>query len=481
MKNKVYTVIFLLGLMLLAAGEFSTGGVRHALRSQAVSYDRIKSSNSQKVDTAEINIEPNWLIGSEINVATTLQNERNPAVANCASGNFLVVYELNGDIWGQLLGGDGSLWGSSFVIYDGVNASYGPKVSCNYTADTFVVVWSYDYIGDNSDMDVLAQAVYGDYRGGASQLQGSRLFVSSDGVASEVYPSIACNYLDSSCLVVFQYSTTSENDIYARRLSSYGSGLSHDGDRFVVSNASGIIEFEPVIAWGEKQDEYMVAWLYTYAGVERVVYSMVYDTEQGDGASEIKSGTTWLINPGDYGGVFDQNNSYVDVDYNPNSGRYLVTYIENSTPKKVSPENGTSDVLVGVLTYPGRIYMDPTYLSYFVMGRPAVVANKISDSYKLINEFLLGYPYDYSQDNNNQVMGMIVPDRITTTNQRPVFSAKTAQKDSMLFDNIDVAMKYSNGRYLIVWEQTWASGDVDIVGQMISHGSYNFLPQVIGN
>ena len=100
MKNKVYTVIFLLGLMLLAAGEFSSGGVRHALISQAVSYDRIKSSNSQKVDTAEINIEPNWLIGSEINVATTLQNERNPAVANCASGNFLVVYELNGDIWG---------------------------------------------------------------------------------------------------------------------------------------------------------------------------------------------------------------------------------------------------------------------------------------------------------------------------------------------------------------------------------------------
>lgn len=225
----------------------------------------------------------------------------------------------------------------------------------------------------------------------------------------------------------------------------------------------------------------MVAWLYTYLGKERVVYAMVHDTEQGDGANEIKNSTTWLINPGDYGGVFDQECLYVDVDYNPNSGRYLVTYIENPTPKKVSPENGSSDVLVGVLTYPGRIYMDPTYLSYYVMGQPAVVANKTPDLYKNINEFLVSYPYDYSQDNNNQVMGMIVPDRMTITNQRPVFSVKTAQKDSMLFDNIDVATKYSNGNDLIVWEQMWASGDVDIIGHIISHGSYNFLPQVIGN
>ena len=42
-------------------------------------------------------------------------------------------------------------------------------------------------------------------------------------------------------------------------------------------------------------------------------------------------------------------------------------------------------------------------------------------------------------------------------------------------------MKYSNGNYFNVWEQYWASGDIDIIGQIITHGSYNYLPQVIGN
>lgn len=51
--------------------------------------------------------------------------------------------------------------------------------------------------------------------------------------------------------MVFQYSTTSEDDIYARRLASFGNGLSHDGDRFVVSSVTGVNEYEPVIAWGK--------------------------------------------------------------------------------------------------------------------------------------------------------------------------------------------------------------------------------------
>ena len=226
MKNLFYSVVFLLGLMLLGAGKYFTGGVRHVLRTQNEEYNNYKPSNLAITDGEKLYKEPSWLIGSEIGVAITLQNERNPAVANCASGNFLVVFERNGDIWGQLVGGNGTLWGSSFVIYDGVNGSFYPKVSCNYTADTFIVVWTYDYKGDFSDMDVLAQAVYGDYRGGASQLQGSYIYVSSDGFASEGYPSISCNYLDSSCLVAFQYFATSNNDIYARRLENHGNGLS---------------------------------------------------------------------------------------------------------------------------------------------------------------------------------------------------------------------------------------------------------------
>jgi hypothetical protein len=350
-----------------------------------------------------------------------------------------------------------------------------PAVSCNYSSDTFVVVWSYDYKGDNSDIDVLAQAVYGDFRGGgASQLQGNQIFVSSDVSANENYPSIICKVLGSSCLVVFQYYWSNEIDIYARRLYNAGNGLSHNGDRFVISDAVGVDEYQPTVAWGENEDEYLVAWLYEYTGYFRVVYATAHDTEQGFGANEMKSGTTWLINPGEYGGAFDKDGGLLDVDYNPNSNRYLVTYVENPTPSMKSPINGLSDVLIGVLTYPGQLYMDPTYLAYNAIGQAAVVANKTSDYYAAINEFFVGYPYDYPQDTYNQVMGMIVPDRVTSTNQRPVFPVKNEHKNSMVFYDVDITTKISNGNYFIVWQQLWASGDLDIYGRLISHGYYNF-------
>lgn len=482
MRKMVYLVLLLLGSMVLAAGKYTSGGIREALLPEIVGYgmsDREIIQNQVQIDGRQ---NPNWLLGTVTYVATTSQNETSPAVANCSSGNFLAVYQKSGDIWGQLIAGNGALFGNPFVIYDGVNNSYYPKVSCNYGADTFVVVWEYDYKGDLSDLDVMAQAVYGDYRGGATQLQGLPINVSSDGSARESSPSISCNYLDSTCLVVFEYQVGNESDIYARRLASAGNGLSLHGDRFVISSVANVIEFYPVVTWGQYEDEFLVAWLYEYLGEFRVVYAMVHDMEQGIGAIEMKSSTTWLINPGSYGGAFDRDSAFLDIDYNPNSSRYLVTFVLDPSPKKVSPVNGLEDVLVGVLMYPGQIYMDPTYLAYYNSGIPAVTACKTPDTFTGVNEFLIGYSFDYSQDTNTQVMGMIVPDRRSETSQRPVFTVKSAQKNDAYFGVVDVTTKSSNGNYFVVWEQyNTLTAENDIYGQLISHGYYQYLPQVGGD
>ena len=89
MKNLIYSVAFLLGLLLLGAGKYSSGGVRNVLRTQNEEYNTYRPANFVIIDGEKMYKEPNWLIGSEIGVAITLQNERNPAVANCASGNLL--------------------------------------------------------------------------------------------------------------------------------------------------------------------------------------------------------------------------------------------------------------------------------------------------------------------------------------------------------------------------------------------------------
>ena len=95
---------------------------------------------------------PGYKIGSKIDVAVTANDESNPAVAYCASSQYLVVYELEGGIYGQRLEEDGTLLGSAFVIFAGYASD--PDVACNWNRDRFIVLWGYDFYGGARTVDV---------------------------------------------------------------------------------------------------------------------------------------------------------------------------------------------------------------------------------------------------------------------------------------------------------------------------------------
>jgi len=166
--------------------------------------------------------------------------------------------------------------------------------------------------------------VSGGHQTSGSQLYGSQITVSGDGV-NEESPAIACNGDDHTCLVAFDYSGTGSGDIYAQRVSVGGSDISKDGDRFIVSEF-GATEHNPAVARGGHDSNYLVAWQYLHddpSSHYRIVVSHVYDTEQGTGAEERQHGGAWLINP-DEGS--NRHQSVPAVAYSRDDQTYLVAF-----------------------------------------------------------------------------------------------------------------------------------------------------------
>ena len=282
--------------------------------------------------------------GGRIDVAVTAEAEQAPKIALCTSNQYLVVYEYipptssKIQVHGQRLDSSGALLGSPFRISSGDEAARAPDVACDMMNDRFGVVWSYDYAGDWSDLDLHAQSVYGAHQSGSSQLSGAQVHVSDVFDDDEQEPAVACNSDDATCLVAFEYiTTTGAADIHGQRLSVGGSGLALDGDRFVVSDHPGL-QGSADVAWGPLDENYLVVWALEYCPTaschSRVAFCHVYDTEQGPAADERQDTPAFLINPGSW----DYPQVAPAVAYNRASGgagRYLVAFSVVSTTQDI--------------------------------------------------------------------------------------------------------------------------------------------------
>ena len=163
----------------------------------------------------------------------------NPAVALCASNQYLVVYEKDTDseIYGQRLDSDGNLLGSAFQITDNSSDDTNPDVACDWYYNRFIVVWEHDY-GDTGDLDIRVQGVYGGHQTSGSQVYGGWHAVSQDEPQIERNPAIACNSNEHTCLVVFGYDDNAAgvDDVYGQRVSVGTSDTAIEGSRFTIGD-----------------------------------------------------------------------------------------------------------------------------------------------------------------------------------------------------------------------------------------------------
>ncbi len=429
-------------------------------------------------------------IGDEIEIAVTSAYEKDPAVALCAYDQYLVVYIIDGDVYGQRLTSGGDLLGDPFVIYDGTHYAAEPDVACEWSHNRFIVVWTIDYNNQGTDYDVYAQGVHGGHQTSGPQLHGSLLVVSQDGVV-ERDPAIACNSNDFTCLVVFEYSGSGNGDIYGQRVYIETWDISKDGDRFNISGF-GAEEYNPDVSWGGYDDNYMVVWQYLYDPPEgedyyRIVFNHVWDTEQGpDDADELRYPLgMWLI---DVGGFFDYHQITPAVAYNRDERLYLTVF----------GYDYWGDPTIDYDIYAQRIdgggafgVGDPFGVIWtgYQESSPIVAFSGGPESFPGgmgANQFLVTYVTD------EDVAGYVLYSQAV----KGAYASSGGQLEggpeeidripaAFMWDlsNPDVIGSINNGWYLVVWEYHMhgISPDYDILGRMVSPYKMVYLPLVLRN
>ncbi len=165
-------------------------------------------------------------VASGLTISTPVDDQEQPAVAyNSQNTEFLVVWHDrragNWDIWGQRLDLDGTPLGSSFAICSETGAQLNPAVAYNLDANQYLVVWE-DRRNDAGD-------IYGQIIEGDGDLSGGNLVIADLGTTGRHVPELVYNPISGEFFVVYMYEAEN-NNIRGRRLGVNGAPLAAEID-----------------------------------------------------------------------------------------------------------------------------------------------------------------------------------------------------------------------------------------------------------
>ena len=403
-------------------------------------------------------------LGEIIHFTDNSKNEWSPAVAHCASDQYLVVYDRDGEIYGQRLSAVGELLGEEISITDNIyyqSPSSHPDVACDFYRDIFVVTWQYDFSNTGTDYDIHARALYGKRLPNGEEFFDIELKVAED-VGAETNPTIACNSDDHNCLVVYEHSGTGAGDIYGRRISiaatemtpldeAFNVSLAFDGNSYLVN------EREPDIVWSGYRDEYMLVWSYDFGDRYQIVHAAVHDTQKA--GPQYKPGVYPLF--GNQGG---QSNPVVA--YSCRSDEYLVAFENLYYGTKLVYIKGIG----GGSAFRHREQMDiPMVLPAIAYSNgPQDIPSGMGADQFLVTYVLKGL-------SNTELIGQAVKGDYVEGNPQKdgiplsLFTTLTGQNFGIGTSNITGSV--NSGKYFVVWDNYsggYAGFNFDILGRMVS-------------
>jgi hypothetical protein len=188
-----------------------------------------------------------------------------PRVAHAfTAGLYLVVWEQHvqgspaNDVTGQMVSGDGKLWGHNFVIAQGTwQHSMGqPDVAYNRARNEFLVAWTQEENNPSGQTDIRARRV----TGSGTPLQPPSLTVTNS-VLSSTNPAVAAIPKPAGqgrYLVAWEQDTSvGDRDILARIV---------DGGGIIPLQIldvawSPLDEFAPAVAGNEQSQRFLVTWI----------------------------------------------------------------------------------------------------------------------------------------------------------------------------------------------------------------------------
>ncbi len=366
-------------------------------------------------------------------VSAAAGHQYRPAVvADPLTGAYLVVWQDNrnesyGDLYGQLVAGNGALSGSEIAL-SVVSGSMQTEATLTYDAahQNYLAIWSDMRLANNEDL--YAQAITS---GGV--LSGSAFSVYS-ATLSQIHPAVVSRPTDGESLVVWNEFGTASRNLYARRLDSAG-GL--PGTAFPLQ-VPGDFKQYPAVAY-RAGSGYLVVWEDLRHGLNSI-YARAYTAQgaprDGNFALSATPGNALQLHPR----VASGENGYLAVweDQAQDAGGDI--YAQRFTAQGVM--TGSTFVLAAT---------DERQTA------PAVAYNAATDTY-------LAVWRDMRVDSAGDIYGQILDASGTISGSAFVVSAYpwTSQFAP------EVSANPAGAAFLVVWHQYAGSGNYDVYAQQVS-------------
>ena len=196
------------------------------------------------------------LLGGNFAISPAANSQGNPAVAwNATADEYLVVWDetrsgSNVDIYGQRVGESGALLSGNFAIGMAVDIQGYPAVVWNATANEYLALW-HDFRDRSWDL-------YGQRIGGSGSLLGGNFAVTT-ATDFQQLPAATWNAATNEYLVVWQDDRSGSSlDIYGQRVEGSGALLGGDFLISTVANYRGdaavawsALANEYLVVWGD--------------------------------------------------------------------------------------------------------------------------------------------------------------------------------------------------------------------------------------
>ncbi|MEM6297686.1 MAG: choice-of-anchor D domain-containing protein, partial [Bacteroidota bacterium] len=226
------------------------------------------------------NLSSGTIVSQTIVNTTTTGEQTFPKVVATNTGNFIVTWESDGDIYAQRFDNTGTALGSEFVVSNTTNEESYPSIATRYNEGSFVITWQ------SRDEDGDGYGIYAQRYNNTGTAQGTSFKVNTEIAENQIEPGVGMDPLGNFLITWSSYTQDGENyGVYGQEYNSSGSTV---GSEIQISVAvSSTQHHSEVIALDD--DMFVITWTsYDQDGDQAGVYTRMID--------EFSTGNETLIN-----------------------------------------------------------------------------------------------------------------------------------------------------------------------------------------
>lgn len=285
LTNRSLTLVVIAGIFILTAATSTALALPNGEEPDPPGKDGLAQSANMEAGSAAVLAPP---ITNFVNIWVDDVDNRKPAVAyNSRHDEYLVVWVndrgATQDIYAKRVASDGTLKSGFCVVSNASKWNYLPDVTYNPEQDEYLIVYTYQV--STSDYDIWARRVK--WNGADLDQPPYQVFPINTDSDIQWYPAVVYNGVNNEYLVVYEnYWSGTLRDIDAQRIRASDGQLLGPASGYNIVTAPNTIRRLPDVAYNAARNEYLVVYIYQASSTDGHIYGKTASFNFGSLSSE---------------------------------------------------------------------------------------------------------------------------------------------------------------------------------------------------